>query len=375
MMHRIATFLIGFASGTAAGFASANGAAAVLLTFTGAFAAGLLWVGLQQDEERRRAALPERPAWALAVTALSLPWLAQGVPLAWSAVALAVFGAAAGVMLAWVVLYAGVQKTRRLDHLAAWVSGAAAALAIGAAAIHSTGWLGLAAAAMVPWIARTPALRAADAAAPIPEHPLAGWSTTVWVAIAGVALGGGALSAAAPLTRQIWLLALAALVGGAWLAVWRGTRARRIALAAGQVLLVLVACTLARRHWQDGFAGAWLAPLALAVSGTTMGALLPLLCRFYATIPLGANILADIPLAERRAPNGSLLRIAVLCLALAAGPWLVRCLPVALRPLDLLLAAGVGLVLFDPRAGPGRKLTALVSCGVPAIVARWLWPG
>jgi hypothetical protein len=98
---------------------------------------------------------------------------------------------------------------------------------------------------------------------------------------------------------------------------------------------------------------------------------LPFVIRLYAEVPLGSNILSDIPPEDRRAPIGGVLRLAVLFAGAAVGmgswiPWSTAGIAGSLA------AGGALLVVADPRAGPGRKILALVYAGLPAVVALWI---
>lgn len=301
-------------------------------------------------------------------------------------------GIAAGLTVRGTVLYAAVRRTRRLQYWIALLMGALAVpvllLISGVSVAGPSGSSRVAPVLLLVPLAglavlmRLPVVRSTRLATPQIESLRRGLAgslamLTVGISITWLALAGlHRSSPREPEATGSWLVFTSFLLfaAGVGLSYALNSRVKRSGVLLGGSLLLICAVhggTVAWLKQSDAGVGFPQGLVLLGLPAFLLGFGLVSLPRFYAERPPGEKILFQIPEQERRAPSGGAQRIGFLLIGIAVGlasPW-ERVLGEAseLRaPLAALAAAGVTLVLFDSRAGIGRKLLTLGVTGALA---------
>ncbi len=369
------------------------------------------------DERAAHAAFPRAAAALFAVTAAAGAWVA-GLEqhgrfdlLAFALLAACAGCAAAGLLRA-LVRFCGVQKTRRLPLAAAALAGAACGaplreLALGRG-VSELAVLSVAAAVLV-LASLLPGARRAITAVPRHDPWTTGLGTTAGAFAVG--LGGAGLLAtvaafvegAGLAARAAWFqgFLLAAFAAGAVLLPIIHPRVRRAGALLGATALLAAGAAAAagaglaaeppaalsaciRDFWDlSGGGGGWrdgvVALTLLGLPFLLLGFGLAGIVRLHARLPSGGKIMVALPVEERRPPSGAAQRLGAALLGLTVGlPLLAPGLaspnwPVAAATLGTLAGGGILLVLFDPRAGAGRKLMLLAATGAAAAAGFAFW--
>lgn len=341
-----------------------------------ALAVGLIaattWLS-RDDRVRRRLVDPR----VIAGTALFAVGSAVGVRMGaglWLHRGLALMAAAGcGFSVTYALLYAGVQRTLRLFMISAlWCGVAVTVFLAGQDTLDPATLPILGAAAMVTLASFTASkqVRAVDMAAPIPEP----WHAGPVSLVASALFGGGAylIGGAVIPESQAWRAACTiSFVIGTCVGPWRAPRARRAWIQLGSFTLLmagtLAVCVLLARSDLAALSVEPSGRVGLVIGWALIGMAAPYVARLYSRVPLGSNVLSEIPSAELRAPIGAPVSVAVACLGAvaAARGWIGDSRD---HGLWLLVLAGVLWVSFDPRSGAGRKSIALVSTALPVVI-------
>ncbi|MBI4882075.1 MAG: hypothetical protein HY812_20800, partial [Planctomycetes bacterium] len=194
--------------------------------------------------------------------------------------------------------------------------------------------------------------------------------------LAAFAAGAVLLPLACPRIRRAGVLlgAAALCAAGAAAAAGAGLREEPLAALPGRIR-DLLGLSSAGGGWRD-------AVVALALFGLPfllLGFGLAGIVRLHARLPPGGKIVATLPVEQRRPPSGAANRVGAALLGFTVGlpllaPGLAsRSRALAAWTLGTLAGGGILLVLFDPRAGVGRKLILLGVSGTAAAAGIAIW--
>lgn len=379
-------FVLGFAF---AALALAGPDEAQLAVLTLALALGLGW---RQKRERDDAATILVVHWrSLALLALLGALLILRPPHGVALILAACAGFVEGQALRPLLLWCGVLNAPRL-HVAAWtLTGALAAVGAHRFTPGERAHDGLAAGGLLVLLCTAALPQVAAMRMPTPRHEPwhRGWPVSLGAFLAGAVLIILLDDRSTMPNRVPWAVAVLTAVP----LCLRHRRTRRagvlLGLAVGATMIAFMlaeaGADLRMLRWlrEDlglrGMKGPALVALAIfGVPAAVLAWAIPSLVRLYAGEPMGKKILAQIPLEERRAPDGGVRRLALLLLGLLAGPALfglaaITEIPTRFLPWDsLAVFAGIGLlaavllIAFDPRAGWPRKAWSVAALGAAA---------